>query len=164
MNTHTQPAIRRSKISIAILMQKRASAVKNWIACKIDQPRVGKSLERLAETRLRGPTVNVASFALPCPPASHFSPCRLCFLFRGPILIPPLAAHSLLYTTLVHVVSLRTAGKILYSCRIWCTIFDREIMHHAFKMESFLSHRDANIESYPIPIEHNSSIARERRP
>lgn len=71
-------------------MQKRASAVKNWIACKIDQPRVGKSLERLAETRLRGPTVNVASFALPCPPASHFSPRRLCFLFRGPILIPPL--------------------------------------------------------------------------
>lgn len=86
--THAQPAIRRSKISIAILMQKRVSAVKKWIACKIDQPRVVKSLEELGRNPTRGPTVNAASFALPCPPASHFSPRRLCFLFQGPISIP----------------------------------------------------------------------------
>ena len=117
LHTHTQPAIRRSKISIAILMQKRASAVKNWIACKIDQPRVVKSLERLAETRHEGQRSTSPRLRFLVHRHLTFRPVVSVFYSEGRYWSHrvTLAARSLLYTTLVHVVSLHTAGKILYS-------------------------------------------------
>lgn len=104
--THAQPAIRRSKISIAILMQKRVSAVKKWIACKIDQPRVVKSLERLAETRHEGQRSTPPRLRFLVHRHLTFRPVVSVFYSKGRYRSPPLAARSLLYTTLVHVVSL----------------------------------------------------------
>ena len=118
LSPHTQPAIRRSKISIAILMQKRASAVKNWIACKIDQPRVVKSLERLAETRHEGQRSTSPRLRFLVHRHLTFRPVVSVFYSEGRYRsnrVTLAAARSLLYfTTLVHVVFLHTAGKILY--------------------------------------------------
>lgn len=71
---------------------EKLDRMQNWSAAS------GEEFGTLGRNSTRGPTVNVASFALPCPPASHFSPRRLCFLFRGPILIPPRDAGCPLIT------------------------------------------------------------------
>lgn len=61
---------------------EKVDRMQNWSAASSEE------FGTLGRNPTRGPTVNAASFALPCPPASHFSPRRLCFLFRGPISIP----------------------------------------------------------------------------
>lgn len=151
--SHTQPAIRRSKISIAILMQKRASAVKNWIACKIDQPRVVKSLERLAETRHEGQRSTSPRLRFLVHRHLTFRPVVSVFYSEGRYRsnrVTLAAARSLLYfTTLVHVVSLHTAGKILYLYASRSNILrDFRSKNYASRFQDGITifyHRDANI-------------------